>query len=88
MSNSTPDSKPSSGGGNPICEDCNKGPYVPDEEDEDEVDEYELRIERSGCAKEHYALQDCYHDNDRRWAKCKDEMNEFRKCMAAQAAKR
>jgi len=55
---------------------------------EEEVDEYETIIERSGCAKEHYTLEDCYHDNNRKWAKCKDEMNSFRQCMAIQATKR
>ena len=91
MSTTTPataNKTPSGGGGNPICEDCNAGPYQPDPEDEDEVDEYDMIIEKSGCAKEHFALQDCYHDNDRKWAKCKDEMNQFRQCMSAQAAKR
>ena len=79
-------SKAPTGGGNTICEDCNAGPYVPEEEEE--VDEYDMIIEKSGCAKEHFALQDCYHDNDRKWAKCKVEMSDFRKCMSAQAAKR
>ena len=86
MSSSAPqDSKTSSGGGNPICEECDAGPYQPEE---DEVDEYDMIIERSGCAKEHFQLQDCYHDNDRKWAKCKEEMDQFRNCMAAQAARR
>ena len=71
---------------NPLCEDCNEGPYTP--ETEDEVDEFELTIERSGCAAESYAMQDCYHDNNRRWAACKEEMESFRQCMKEQAAKK
>ena len=71
---------------NPLCEDCNEGPYTP--ETEEEEDEFDLIIERSGCAKENFALQDCYHDNDRRWVACKDEMESFKQCMKEQAAKK
>lgn len=40
---------------------------------DDEPDEWEQRIERGGCAKEHYKLQDCYMDT-KDWRKCKDEV--------------
>lgn len=70
-------------GPNEVCEDCAKGPYKPEEE---EVDEYDQIINNSGCAAEHYNMQDCYIDNDRKWAACKEEMNAFRQCMASQAA--
>jgi len=40
---------------------------------DDEPDEWESRIERGGCAKEHYKLQDCYLDT-KDWRKCKDQV--------------
>jgi hypothetical protein len=40
---------------------------------EDEPDEWDQRIERGGCAKEHYKLQECYLDT-KDWRKCKDEV--------------
>jgi len=39
---------------------------------EDEPDEWEQRIDRGGCAKEHYKLQDCYMGT-KDWRKCKEE---------------
>ncbi|KAI7820272.1 hypothetical protein BC939DRAFT_375451, partial [Gamsiella multidivaricata] len=47
--------------------------------EEEEEDEYEKRIERTGCAAENEALQMCYaekHD----WRACKDAMQAFREC--------
>jgi hypothetical protein len=40
---------------------------------EDEPDEWEQRIDRGGCAKEHYKLQDCYMET-KDWRKCKEEV--------------
>ena len=40
---------------------------------DDEPDEWDQRIEKGGCAKEHYKLQDCYMDT-KDWRKCKDEV--------------
>lgn len=37
---------------------------------DDEPDEWDARIERGGCAQEHYKLQDCYLDT-KDWRKCK-----------------
>src|SRR5271169_1844189 len=40
---------------------------------EDEPDEWEQRIDRGGCAKEHYKLQDCYMET-KDWRKCRKEV--------------
>jgi cytochrome c oxidase assembly factor 4 len=40
---------------------------------DDEHDEWEQRIDRGGCSKEHYKLQDCYMET-KDWRKCKDEV--------------
>ena len=40
---------------------------------DDELDEWDQRIQRGGCASEHEGLQNCYlehHD----WRKCRDEV--------------
>ena len=50
-------------------------------EGEEEKDAYELMLERSGCIKEHYALQDCFFDKGRDWRVCQEQMREFRECM-------
>jgi hypothetical protein len=42
-------------------------------EPRDEVDEWELRIERGGCAKEHERLQECYLDG-KDWRGCREEV--------------
>ena len=50
---------------------------------EEEKDSFELALEKSGCAKHHYALQDCYFEH-RDWRKCKKEMEELKKCTDEQ----
>ena len=51
---------------------------VPEEEDP-----YESAIERSGCARHHHTLQDCYLEHGD-WRKCQREMQEFKKCVDEQ----
>ncbi|XP_046849285.1 cytochrome oxidase assembly factor 4-like [Xenia sp. Carnegie-2017] len=46
----------------------------------EEEDDYDRRINNSGCAVYHYALQDCYAKN-KDWRKCTKEMAEFKKCF-------
>ena len=46
-------------------------------------DPYENAIERSGCARYHHALQDCYLEHGD-WRKCQEEMQEFRRCVDEQ----
>ena len=49
---------------------------------EDELDEWDARIQRGGCMQEHLKLQDCYMDT-KDWRKCKDEVHgcyEFSNC--------
>ena len=53
------------------------------EEEEEEEDFFNVTIHQSGCAKEHYSLQDCYSDRGD-WRKCTEEMTQFRACMARQ----
>ena len=40
----------------------------------DEPDEWDLRIERGGCAQEHFKLQDCYMET-KDLRKCKDQVD-------------
>merc|ERR1712224_249283 len=60
---------------------------IEEEEEEEEVDMYDKRIENSGCSKQHYSLQDCYHDAGD-WRKCSKEMLDFKKCMEEQIMKK
>jgi len=53
---------------------------------EEEKDSYELALENSGCARFHYALQDCYFEQ-RDWRKCQKEMMDFKKCTEEQKQK-
>jgi len=46
---------------------------------DDEPDEWEQRIDRGGCSKEHYRLQDCYMET-KDWRKCKDEVRTSNFC--------
>ncbi|KRZ21811.1 Neuropathy target esterase [Trichinella pseudospiralis] len=46
----------------------------------DDVDLFDKLLEKSGCAKQHYVLQECYAEH-KDWRKCKKEIDEFRKCM-------
>lgn len=50
---------------------------------DDEEDPFYTIIENSGCAKYHYALQDCYIEK-KDWRQCKKEMEEFQRCNEAQ----
>jgi len=52
-------------------------------EEEEEEDPFYTIIEKSGCAKYHYALQDCYIEK-KDWRECKKEMQEFQQCTIAQ----
>ncbi|CCX31299.1 Similar to Cytochrome oxidase assembly factor 4; acc. no. Q05809 [Pyronema omphalodes CBS 100304] len=50
-------------------------------EDDDEPDEWDKRINKTGCAVESEKLNDCFHDK-KDWRLCKDEMKAFRECWA------
>lgn len=52
-----------------------------DEEEEDQ-DPVEAMINRTGCLKLHYAVQECFGEK-RDWRECQKEVTEFRKCMEA-----
>ena len=51
-----------------------------DREEEEEEDLFNVTIEQSGCAKQHYTLQDCFAEK-RDWRKCATEMKQFKTCM-------
>lgn len=53
------------------------------DKDDEEEDPFYTIIENSGCAKYHYALQDCYIEK-KDWRQCKKEMEEFQRCNEAQ----
>ncbi|KAK9449075.1 uncharacterized protein V1518DRAFT_281165 [Limtongia smithiae] len=50
-------------------------------EDDDEPDEWDKRIEKTGCSGENARLTDCYADG-RDWRKCTTQMAELRECWA------
>ena len=52
-------------------------------EQEEEDDFFNVAIQRSGCAAEHYALQDCFADKGD-WRQCRTEMTRFKTCMNKQ----
>ena len=52
-------------------------------EDKEEEDFFNVTIQRSGCGREHHALQDCYWERGD-WRKCTNEMTQFRQCMDRQ----
>ena len=56
-------------------------------EEEEEEDPFEMRVEKSGCAKFHYALQDCHYQHGD-WRKCKKEMEDFKQCVDEQKRKK
>lgn len=53
---------------------------VNSDREEEEEDFFNVTIMRSGCAVEHYALQDCFADKGD-WRKCGSEMKQFKMCM-------
>ena len=55
-----------------------------DRVEEDEEDFFNVAIQRSGCASEHYALQDCFSERGD-WRKCGEEMTQFKTCMNKQS---
>ncbi|KAK6183295.1 hypothetical protein SNE40_010801 [Patella caerulea] len=50
----------------------------PDENEEE--DPVETLINKTGCAKLHYAVQDCMAEHQD-WRKCQKEVTEFRTCV-------
>jgi len=48
-------------------------------EDDDEPDEWDKRIIKTGCAEENTKLTDCYWEK-KDWRKCQDEMKHFQDC--------
>ena len=50
-------------------------------EQEEEEDPYITRIRKTGCFKQHEALQDCYYDK-KDWRACKEEMLQFKQCFS------
>jgi len=44
-----------------------------------EVDIDEI-IERSGCAKQYYLLEDCLGVSDRNWSKCQEQVKALKHC--------
>ncbi|VVT48573.1 uncharacterized protein SAPINGB_P001845 [Magnusiomyces paraingens] len=50
-------------------------------EDEDEPDEWDKRINKTGCAEENLALTLCHADK-KDWRLCLPEMEAFKKCWA------
>ncbi|KAK9483437.1 hypothetical protein V1527DRAFT_270325 [Lipomyces starkeyi] len=49
-------------------------------EGDNEPDEWDKRIEDTGCASENMSLTDCYADNGRDWRKCAKEIAALKQC--------
>ncbi|KAF2761146.1 hypothetical protein EJ05DRAFT_497704 [Pseudovirgaria hyperparasitica] len=49
--------------------------------DDDDADEWDKRIDNTGCAVENARMTDCYYEK-KDWRACKAEMDAFRKCWA------
>ncbi|XP_029107255.1 cytochrome c oxidase assembly factor 4 homolog, mitochondrial-like [Scleropages formosus] len=50
-----------------------------DEEEEDLVDRI---VGRTGCAGQHYAVQECMAEHQD-WRRCQEQVQSFKDCMAA-----
>lgn len=50
--------------------------------DDNVVDEWDERIEKTGCAEENERLLICHYDKQD-WRQCLPEMEAFRKCWAS-----
>ncbi|KAI9101356.1 hypothetical protein DFS34DRAFT_578272 [Phlyctochytrium arcticum] len=70
---------PGSSAETPVYTPPHDSPVSQPQPDTDE-DPYITRIKKSGCFKEHEALQDC-HFEKKDWRKCRDEMMAFRECF-------
>ena len=58
----------------------NKGSKEQSSSTEDDTDEFQARIDETGCSKENELVQECYfkhHD----WRKCQDELKLFQACF-------
>ena len=47
---------------------------------DEDGDPYITRIKNTGCFNQHELLQDCFWVK-KDWRKCKNEMEQFKKCM-------
>ncbi|XP_070578344.1 cytochrome c oxidase assembly factor 4 homolog, mitochondrial-like [Ptychodera flava] len=54
-----------------------------DIEEEEEEDPVDRLLSKSGCAKYHYAVQDCMVEH-KDWRKCQKEVTAFRECISQQ----
>lgn len=48
----------------------------------EDADDIEKMIERSGCAREYYALEECLAEYNRDWTKCQTAVLTLKKCNA------
>ena len=52
----------------------------PHDHTEEEIDQFEVVVDRSGCREQHESLQICFVDS-KDWRKCENEMKLFKECM-------
>ncbi|KAL4608536.1 hypothetical protein GN956_G24721 [Arapaima gigas] len=50
--------------------------------DEDEDDPVDRMVSRTGCAEQHYAVQDCMAEHQD-WRRCQERVQSFKDCMVA-----
>ncbi|XP_031461972.1 cytochrome c oxidase assembly factor 4 homolog, mitochondrial [Phasianus colchicus] len=55
----------------------------PKSQEEEEEDPVEAMVTRTGCAEQHWALQECMAEQ-RDWRRCQAQVQAFRQCMARQ----
>lgn len=39
-------------------------------------------IDKSGCSREYYALEECMGESNRSWSKCQEEVKRLQQCSA------
>ncbi|KAI4814738.1 cytochrome c oxidase assembly factor 4 homolog, mitochondrial [Pseudochaenichthys georgianus] len=55
-------------------------PHDRSRKDEDEDDPVDRMISRTGCAEQHYAVQECMGEHQD-WRICKSQVQTFKDCM-------
>lgn len=52
----------------------------------EDASDVEKMIDRTGCAREYRALEECRGENTRDWRKCQAEVRAIQKCVEAHRA--
>ena len=58
----------------------NRTKHLEKSNDDEEEDPVEKMLDKAGCAKEHYAVQECMAET-KDWRKCQDHVKKFSECI-------